>query len=240
MHIRTRRRSSGTAAVAVFATAALTLAACGTTDTESDSGSGSDEVPTSSAAGCDDDVETSTDPVSMEDDLGRTIELDKSASRVAVLEWQQIEDAISLCVDTVAVASPDDYSTYVSAEQLPEDVEVAGERGEPDLDKLYGADPDLIIIEAYTEDDEILAQLEERDVPVLVTNGANADDQIGTVKNVLSKIGEATGRSARADEINKEFDDHLASAKEDLTDTVAKLDEEATTDLALNSVPSAK
>ena len=227
MHLsRIRRRlpTAATALTAAVATATLTLAACGTTDTgSSDSSDASGEVPTSGAAGCDGDIETSTDPVSMTDDLGRTVELDKPASRVAVLEWQEIEDAISLCVDPVAVASPDDYSTYVSAEALPDDVVNAGERGEPDLDAIYGADPDLIIVEAFSADDAVLTQLEERDVPVLAVKGADAADQIGTVKNVLTKIGEATGRSARAAEVNQEFDDHLAAARDDLADTVATL-----------------
>lgn len=210
-----------TAAVTTTAALALALGACGTTDTGSSSDS--TDVPTSGAAGCDADIETSTDPVSMTDSLGREIELDEPASRVAVLEWQETEDAISLCVDPVAVASPDDYSTYVSAEALPEDVVNAGERGEPDLDALYGADPDLIIVEAFSEDDEVLTQLEERDVPVLAVQGADADDQIGAVRNVLSMIGEATGRSARADEINQEFDDHLSAARDDLADSVDSL-----------------
>lgn len=241
MHQRMHRRTgtvgtlgrlgrTSTAATALVAVAALTFAtSCGTTETSEGGGDG-DEVPTSDAAGCDADVETSTDPVSMTDDLGRTVELDKPASRVAVLEWQQIEDAISLCVDPVAVASPDDYNTYVSAEKLPDDVANAGERGEPDLDALYGADPDLIIVEAYSEDDEILTQLEERDIPVLAVSGANADDQIGTVKNVMTKIGEATGRSERAEQVNQEFDDHLAEAKEEVADDVATLREDSTTD----------
>lgn len=232
MHLRRSRSAATTATTATTATAAttalalltLSLAACGTTDTGDDA-SDDGSVPTSDAAGCGGDIETSTDPVSMTDGLGRTLELDKPASRVAVLEWQEIEDAISLCVDPVAVASPDDYGTYVSAEALPDDVVNAGERGEPDLDALYGADPDLIIVEAYSDDDEILTQLEQRDVPVLAVKGADADDQIGTVKDVLSMIGEATGRSARAEEVNQEFDDHLAAARDDLADTVTDLRE---------------
>lgn len=229
MHLpRNRRRSRLTALTAAVATATLTLAACGTTDTGSSDGDS--EAPTSNAEGCDADVETSTDPVSMTDGLGRTVELDKPASRVAVLEWQEIEDAISLCVDPVAVASPDDYGTYVSAEALPDDVVNAGERGEPDLDAIYGANPDLIIVEAYTEDDAVLTQLEDRDVPVLAVTGADAEDQIGTVKNTLSMIGEATGRSARAEEVNQEFDDHLAAAREELADTVTTLDDRDQTD----------
>lgn len=200
---------------------AVTAAACGTTD--SDDAAASSDVPTSNAAGCDADIATSTDPVSLTDGVGRKVELDKPAQRVAVLEWQEIEDAISLCVDPVAVASPDGYSQYVSAEKLPEGVANAGERGEPDLDALYAADPDLIVVEAFSADDEIVKKLEARDVPVLVTKGADTADQIGNVKDVMSMIGEATGRSERAAQVNKEFDDAIAATKEKVADTVAAL-----------------
>ena len=36
-------------------------------------------------------------------------------------------------------------------------------------------------------------------------------------------IGEATGRSERADELNQEFDDAIAATKEKVADTVAAL-----------------
>ena len=212
----TRLLATTGAAALVFA-----AAACGTTDT--DDSAASTDVPTSDAEGCDGDIATSTDPVSLTDGLGRTVELDQPAKRVAVLEWQEMEDAVSLCVDPVAVASPDSYSQYVSAEKMPEDAVNAGERGEPDLDALYGADPDLIILETFDENDETLKKLEERDVPVLVTKGADTDDQIGNVKNVMSMIGEATGRSERAAQVNKEFDDAIAATKEQVADTVAEL-----------------
>lgn len=199
---------------------ALTAAACGTTDSDD---SAADDVPTSGAVGCDTDIATSTDPVSLVDGLGRKIELDRPASRVAVLEWQETEDLISLCVDPVAVASPADYSEYVSAEKLPTDFVNAGERGEPDMDALYGADPDLIVLEAFSTDDELLRKLEARDVPVLVTKGSDPADQISNVKNVISMLGEATGRSECADKLNQDFDDAIADTKAKVADQVAAL-----------------
>lgn len=206
--IRTRRL--GTAATAV-ATVALALTACGTTAVSD----ASTAAPKGTSQACaDDTTATSTAPVTLKDGVGRTVKLDAPAKRVAVLEWQQIEDALTLCVGPVAVADPDGYTTYVSAETLPKGVVNAGQRGEPDLDALYGAEPDLIIVEAFTADDEIVKQLEKRDVPVLVTLGANAADPIGNMKDVFSMIAEATGRTERAERVVKHFDDHLAQAKE--------------------------
>jgi ferric hydroxamate transport system substrate-binding protein len=194
--------------------AALALSSCGTTDVSQEK-TAADEVATSQ--GCE-DVATTSGPVSLTDSLGRTVKLDHPAERVAVLEWQQTEDLLSLCVTPVGAASIDGYETYVSAEKLPDSVTNVGERGEPDLDALYGTDPDLIVIEAYSADDELLKKLEERDVPVLATIGADGSGQIANMKTVFSMIGEATGRSERADQVLAEFDQHLTDAKAEVAD----------------------
>jgi iron complex transport system substrate-binding protein len=101
----------------------------------------------------------------------------------------------------------------VSAETLPDEVVDLGTRGEPDLDALYATDPDLIVVEAFSADDELVAQLEERDVPVLATLGADGADPIGNMKSVFSMIAEATGRTERAEQVLGEFDQYLADAK---------------------------
>ena len=194
---------------------ALTATACGTTAVDAPAG----EVPQAMSQACiDDPTETASGPVSLTDALGRTVELDEPAERIAVLEWQQIEDALTLCVAPVAVSDAEGYSTYVSAEPLPEGVVDVGTRGEPDLDALYAADPDLIIVEAFSADDDIIAQLEKRDVPVLATVGADASDQIGNMKQVFAMIGEATGRTERAEQVLEEFDEHLAEAQQQVAD----------------------
>lgn len=178
------------------------------------------DAPTSCA---DDTTPTATGPVSMVDGVGRTVTLPKPAARVAVLEWQQTEDLLTLCVDPVAAADPKGYGTYVTAEKLPATTVNVGDRGEPDLDTLYGTHPDLIIVEAFSAKDDLLTQLEKRDVPVLATVGADATGQIANMKRVFSMIAEATGRTARADEVLAGFDAHLASAKTKVASAVAAL-----------------
>ena len=199
------------AAAATLVAAALTLSACGTTSVgEAASGA---VAPASEDCGAD-TTETATGPVSLTDGVGRMVELEQPAERIAVLEWQQIEDALTLCITPVAVSDAEGYGTYVSAETIPGGVADVGTRGEPDLDALFAADPDLIIVEAFSADDELIAQLEKRGVPVLATLGADGADPIGNMKNVFSMIGEATGRTERADQVLASFDSHLADAKE--------------------------
>lgn len=52
----------------------------------------------------------------------------------------------------------------------------------------------------------------------MATRGANPKDPIGNMREVFSMIGEATGRTERADQVLKEFDQHLATAKKQVTD----------------------
>ncbi|MDN3482635.1 iron-siderophore ABC transporter substrate-binding protein [Arthrobacter sp. APC 3897] len=205
--IRSRTFARTAASLAV---AALALSACGTTEVSE----AADVASATSESCAADTTTTSTGAVSMTDGVGRTVELDKPAERIAVLEWQQIEDALTLCVTPVAVSDAEGYGTYVSAETLPEGVVDIGTRGEPDMDALYAADPDLIIVEAYSADDELIAQLEERGVPVLATVGADGADPIGNMKNVFTMIAEATGRTDRAANVLGDFDAHLAAAKD--------------------------
>lgn len=207
-------RSRLLTAAAVAGIAALTLVGCGTTTVDTASSTGavdSEDCRT-------DETTTTTGPVSVTDSLGRTVNLDAPAERVVVLEWQQTEDLLTLCVAPVGAASTEDYATYVSAETLPSSTVDVGERGEPDLDTLYGLDPDLIVLESYGDDDALLRQLEERDVPVLATIGADASGQLKNMKEVFSLIAKATGRTERADQVLGEFDDHLAKAKQAVAD----------------------
>lgn len=197
----------------------LAATACGTTtvDKADDAGSSASASPASKDCAAD-TTTTSTGPVSFKDGVGRTVKLDKPARRIAVLEWQQVEDALTLCVTPTAVSDAKGYSTWVSAEKLPSGVKDIGTREEPDLDTLYAAKPDLIVVEAFKKDDETIKKLEKRGVPVMATRGADPADPIGNMRKVFSMIGEATGRTERADQVLKEFDDHLAAAKKQVTD----------------------
>jgi ferric hydroxamate transport system substrate-binding protein len=195
--------------------AALVLTACGT--------SAPDEAASAPAANdsadcADDTTETTTGPVSLTDSFDRRVELDRPAERVAVLEWQQTEDLLSLCVTPVAVADAEGYSLWDTAEELPQGVEDIGTRGEPNLEALLATDPDLVIVEAYTPKDEIIGQLEEYDVPVLATKGADTDDPIQNMIDTFTLIAQATGREERAEVVVDEFEDHLAEAKETVAD----------------------
>jgi ABC-type Fe3+-hydroxamate transport system substrate-binding protein len=221
----------------ILGSALLALAACGTTQpapsgttsttaaaesTSSGSVSPAAEETTNGRTDCAaDTTTTSTGPVSLTDAFGRTVELTKPAERVAVLEWQQVEDVLTLCVDPVAVSDVAGFTLWDTAETLPAGVADVGTRGEPNLDALFATSPDLVIIEAYTPDDEIIAQLAAYGVPVLATKGADAADPIGQMKDTFTLIAKATGRQERAQLVVDEFTESLAAAKAAVAGTEA-------------------
>lgn len=202
-------------AASIAAVVTLALTGCGTSAPEAGANDAPAEV--ASADCSDDSTTTSTGAVSLTDSFGRSVELDKPASRVAVLEWQQIEDTLSLCLTPVAVADAAGYSTWNTAEKLPEGVADVGTRGEPNLDALFASEPDLIIIEAYTPDDPIIKQLEKYDVPVLATKGADAADPVANMIETFELIAAATGREERAEVVVDDFEQHLEEAKATLS-----------------------
>ncbi len=210
-------------ALATGAALLLALTGCGTTQPTASTESDAPAAATSEDCEAD-TTATSTDPVTLTDAFGRTIELDKPAERIAVLEWQQIEDALTLCVTPIAVADAEGFGTWVKAEELPADVADVGTRQEPNLDALFAAEPDLVIVEAYTRDDAIIGQLEAYGVPVLATLGADAADPIAQMLETFDLIAQATGREERAEVVTEEFETHLADAKAELASNAVEVD----------------
>jgi len=199
--------------LSLLAATTLALAGCGTTSVAAPTDSA---APAASAECAKDTTATATGPVSVTDAIGRTVKLDKPAERVAVLEWQQVEDALSLCVTPVAVADAAGYRQWDKAETLPEGVKDVGTRQEPNLDALFQTKPDLVVVEAQTRDDAIIGQLEKYGVPVLVTIGADAKDPVKQLLATFDLIAQATGRTERAEVVATEMKNHLEEAKKAL------------------------
>lgn len=194
-------RLRSTAAGALTAAGLILLTACGSTQPAAD-----EAVDTgASDAG----------PITLTDATGATVELDAPAERVVVLEWQQVEDVLTLGVDPVGVADVEGYNTWNSAEDLDADTTDVGMRGEPNLDAVFSTNPDLIIMEKeYSE--AVVKQLSKYDVPVLVTQGADTEDPVGNMKDTFSLIAEALGKEDEASEVLEEFDATVAEAEEQI------------------------
>jgi ABC-type Fe3+-hydroxamate transport system substrate-binding protein len=157
--------------------------------------------------------EADAGPITLTDAANRTVELDAPAERVVVLEWQQVEDVLTLGVEPVGVADVKGYNTWDTAEELDPETTDVGTRGEPNMDAVFSTNPDLVIVEAE-RGSPLIKQLEKYDVPVLVTRGADTADPIANMKATFTLIAQALGKDAEVAAVLEEFDAHLAEAKQ--------------------------
>lgn len=188
----------------VAATAALLLSACGTTENAASPASSS-----SSASG----------PVTVTDSRGKQVTLKAPATKVVGLEWGEVEMLVSLGVMPVGVADTKGYATWVTAAKLDAGVKDVGTRAEPSVDSIVALQPDLVVM----EDDRggaLVTQLEKY-VPVIVTKGSDAKDNLGRMRSDLNMIAQAVGRTTEAEKLLADFDAAIADGKKKIADAGA-------------------
>lgn len=168
---------------------------------------------TSQPSATETDTESTSGPITLTDAADRTVELDAPAERIVVLEWQQVENVLTLGVEPVGVADVKGYNTWDTAEELDPGTTDVGARGEPNMDAVFSTDPDLVIVKAE-RGSPLITQLEEYDVPVLVTKGADAEDPIANMKDTFTLIAEALGKDEEAESVLEDFDQHLVEAEQ--------------------------
>ncbi|NES16294.1 MULTISPECIES: ABC transporter substrate-binding protein [Micromonospora] len=184
--------------------AALLLSACGTTE----NGAAAPETSASSAG-----------PVTVTDSRGKAVTLKAPATRVVGLEWGEVEMLVSLGVMPVGVADPKGYATWVTAAKLDSGVKDVGTRGEPSVDSIVALQPDLVVM-ADDRGAALVSQLEKY-VPVLVTKGSDASDNLGRMRTDLKMIATAVGRTVEADKLLADFDAALADGRKKIADAGA-------------------
>lgn len=203
---------------ALVAILAMTAVGCGSVeaDTGSPSGSGSSTAGEASAHAATPTAEADSGPVTIEDARGEQVELEAPATEVVGLEWGVVENLVSLGVMPVGVADVEGYTAWVSAAPLDDDVTDVGMRGEPSVDALVALDPDLVV--ATTDlAPNIVEQLEEF-VPVLVVRAAAAERPVDQMRDNLTLVAEAVGRTDEAEALLGELDTTLAEGAQQLAD----------------------
>lgn len=219
--------------IGTLAASAIVLSACGTTEDarnndSDDPAEGSEENANaedtgdaSEATGAAEEADSEADsgPITVTDSQGNEITLeDGPATRVVTLEWAQTEAVVSLGVDPVGVADPNGYQSWVGeVVPLRDDPVDVGIRREPSTDAIVGLEPDLILGVVGSIPDSELEHL-ERAAPVVLFEGADAEDPIGHVIEDFETIGTLLGKDAEAEELINDFDAQLeenAAAIED-------------------------
>jgi iron complex transport system substrate-binding protein len=186
--------------LAVAAVAALAVGACGTTEEAA-----APAPPASSAP---------TGPVTVQDSRGKQVTLPKPATRVVSLEWGETETLVSLGVMPVGNADNKGYGTWVTSAPLDPSVKDVGTRSEPSVDAVVALQPDLVVMEAE-RGAPIVAQLEKY-VPVLVTIGSDAKRNLDRLRDDVTMISTAVGRTAEGERLLADLDTRVAAAKTEL------------------------
>ncbi|MEU1144380.1 iron-siderophore ABC transporter substrate-binding protein [Streptomyces sp. NPDC005863] len=176
--------------------AALALSACGTTEPAAD------------------DAKKGAGSLTLTDGTGTKVRLDGPAEKVVGTEWNAVESLISLGVQPTGVADVKGYKTWDTAAPLTNDPTDVGTRGEPSMDTLASLKPDLIV--ATTDLPAAAVKQMRRIAPVLNLRPADAEDPIGQMTENLDLLAKATGTTARADKLKKDFEAKLADGRKKL------------------------
>ncbi|MEV0584996.1 iron-siderophore ABC transporter substrate-binding protein [Nonomuraea sp. NPDC050310] len=180
--------------------ATLLLSACGTTEAPV-----AQEVAAPSGS-----ASASAAPITLTDARGKQITLDKPATRVVGLEWGEVELLVTLGVQPVGVADVKGYGTWVTAAPLDPSVKDIGNRQEPSVDSIAALQPDLVVMES--DDSGLITQL-EKIAPVIVAKGSDASANIERMRDDLTLIATAVGKTDVATKVLADFDTALADGK---------------------------
>jgi iron complex transport system substrate-binding protein len=130
-----------------------------------------------------------TFPLTVVDDLGRTVKIEKLPQRIISLAPSNTEIIYALGLEDRLVGTTD-YCDYPEAAKYKP--RVAGYTN-PDLEKVVSQQPDLIIAEAIHEN-TVLPALEKLGLTVIITSATS----LNVVLDDIKLIGEITGKSSAA------------------------------------------
>ncbi|MGD0854974.1 MAG: cobalamin-binding protein [Dehalococcoidia bacterium] len=131
-------------------------------------------------------------PITVTDDLGRKVTINKLPQRIVSLAPSNTEILFALGLDD-RIIGVTDYCDYPDAAKTK--TRIAG-YSTPDLEKLVSLQPDLVVAESIQEH-TVLPALEKLGMTVFVTEAFTID----TILNDISVIGKITGKTASASRV---------------------------------------
>lgn len=140
-------------------------------------------------------------PVSLTDDLGRTVTLESVPKRIVSLAPSNTEILFALGLDNEVVGVTD-YCDYPPA--VKEKPSVGAPFPEFNLEKIISLNPDLAVAQGYTLPD-IVSKLEAQGIPVIVLGTRTVD---GVIANI-ELLGKVTGKEAKAKELVKDMEERV-------------------------------
>jgi ABC-type Fe3+-hydroxamate transport system substrate-binding protein len=140
------------------------------------------------------------------------IEIAGTPQRVVFMEYELVEDAVTLGIVPIGVCERDSINRWVPLpEPLDDSIVDVGTRDEPDMEAILGLEPDLIIA-AKPRQDETLEQLEAIAPTVQLETyspfftPASDMTPIQHAQLVLQQVADATNRTSEAEAAISAFD----------------------------------
>ena len=196
------------APIALTVAAGLTLAACGNNATDS---TGSSTAASSAAAAGSSAASSDSGTITVTDNHG-TVEIASPPQRVVALDNRSFEILSDWGVDLVAAPKPL-IPVTVTKYKNDESIVDLGTHGEPNLEALVAAQPDLIISgQRFTRHYEDIKKLNPG-VPIVEVEPRDDKPLDEELKRQVTVLGEIFGKEKEADALIQDFDAAVARAK---------------------------
>lgn len=171
-------------------------------------------------------AETDAFPVTVMDDFGNEVTLEKAPESIVSLAPVDTEILFALGAGD-SVTGRTDYCNYP---EEAADVDSIGTYMEPNMELILSKSPDLVVASGFI-DDNIRQQLEENGTAIFITN---ASDLESTEKNIET-LGKLIGHDAEAEEVVKNMKDEWT----DLSAELENVKEEKSAFIDIGSLYSA-
>ena len=171
-------------------------------------------------------AETDAFPVTVMDDFGNEVTLEKAPESIVSLAPVDTEILFALGAGA-SVTGRTDYCNYP---EEAADVDSSGTYMEPNMELILSKSPDLVVASGFI-DDNIRQQLEENGTAIFITN---ASDLESTEKNIET-LGKLIGHDAEAEEVVKNMEDEWT----DLSAELENVKEEKSAFIDIGSLYSA-
>ena len=178
---------------------ALALAACG-----AEGGSSSGAARPSSS-----DSVAAEGPVSLVDDAGRTVALERPAARVVALMPSATETLIALGAKDRLVGRTE-FDAGLGIDSLP----TVGGGLDPSLETLVALKPDLVVGWATTDDPSLRDRLQGLGIPFFSVKTEDTTDVFRAIANLGALTGRARAADSLAARVRAELDAVRASVAE--------------------------
>lgn len=171
-------------------------------------------------------AETDAFPVTVMDDFGNEVTLEKAPESIVSLAPVDTEILFALGAGDSVIGRTD----YCNYPEEAADVDSIGTYMEPNMELILSKSPDLVVASGFI-DDNIRQQLEENGTAIFITN---ASDLESTEKNIET-LGKLIGHDAEAEEVVKNMEDEWT----DLSAELENVKEEKSAFIDIGSLYSA-